>query len=378
MASDPTADMGRRDLLKALGAGAALLATPWVSSPVYAEDGVAVFYAADRRPDGSFAFAGFDAGGRLRFEVALPGRAHDAAVRPGAREVVVLARRPGRFALVVDSLDGRPLHELSSAEGRHFYGHGVFSPDGRWFYTGENDYDGQRGAIGVRDAGQGYRQVGEIPSHGLCPHQLAFLPDGRTLACANGGLLTHPARGRLNLNIETMQPSLCLVDAASGELRREARLAPELHKAGTRHLAVSPQGQIAVAMQYVGAPEDAVPLLALDDGDGLVPLLPPEAVRRRQRQYAGAVAYDAGGRYVAVSHPRGGLITLWDGAEKRFLGSHRIADGCGLAPTARPGTFLVTAGNGELRLLDAASGEAEAFDLPDLAARAWDNHIARG
>src|SRR5690606_5565070 len=78
------------------------------------------------------------------------------------REVVAFARRPGRFALVFDPLSGEPARQIAAAEGRHFYGHGAFSRDGRWLFACENDYENARGCIGVYDATAGYRREAEL------------------------------------------------------------------------------------------------------------------------------------------------------------------------------------------------------------------------
>ena len=69
--------------------------------------------------------------------------------------------------------------------------HGVFSADGRLLYSTENDYDGARGMIGVRDVTGGYKQIGEFPAHGMEPHDIALLSDDRTIVIANGGIRTH-------------------------------------------------------------------------------------------------------------------------------------------------------------------------------------------
>jgi hypothetical protein len=53
--------------------------------------------------------------------------------------------------------------------------------------------------LGVRDATDGYRQIGELASFGVGPHELVLMPDGATLAVANGGIRTHPGRDRAKL-----------------------------------------------------------------------------------------------------------------------------------------------------------------------------------
>src|SRR3546814_11455586 len=75
------------------------------------------------------------------------------------------------FALAFDPLSPEPARRFDAAEGRHFYGHGVFSPDGRWLFACENDYDNARGCIGVYDAAAGYRRESELEAHAIGPNE---------------------------------------------------------------------------------------------------------------------------------------------------------------------------------------------------------------
>ena len=127
------------------------------------------------------------------------------------------------------------------------------SPSGRILFATENDITRGQGVLGLYDAADGYRRVGEVDAAGIGPHDIALLPDGRTLAVANGGILTLPETGRAMLNLDSMQPSLNLIEAASGRLVEAQRLAPELHQLSIRHLAQAPDGLIAAGMQWEGA-----------------------------------------------------------------------------------------------------------------------------
>ena len=104
---------------------------------------------------------------------------------------------------------GAPL-TIASVAGRHFFGHGVFSPDGALLYATENDFENAAGMIGIYDARANFERIGEFPTHGVGPHELLLLDDGRTIAIANGGIETHPDFGRAKLNIPTMKPSFVL------------------------------------------------------------------------------------------------------------------------------------------------------------------------
>ncbi len=144
--------------------GASLKATALAAAGSGSKDyDDALFAAARREQSGGYSAALFTLHGDVR-AIPLPERGHDVAVRPGGSEVVVFARRPGRFAIAFTANAKVPPVEFFAAPNRHFYGHGVFSPDGRLLYTTENDYENGAGVIGVRDAGAGYRQIGEFTS----------------------------------------------------------------------------------------------------------------------------------------------------------------------------------------------------------------------
>ena len=156
--------------------------------------------------------------GNVLRELPLEGRGHDIALDRASGQAVVFARRPGSFALAFDIQDRREPVLFTTPANRHFYGHGVFSRDGRLLYATEHDNETRAGLIGVYDASGGYRRVGEVPSYGIGPHEVILLADGKTLAVANGGIETHIETGREKLNLDSMQPSLAFVDAGTGRL----------------------------------------------------------------------------------------------------------------------------------------------------------------
>ena len=307
------------------------------------------------------------------FDLPLPGRGHGAAFRPTAAQCVVFARRPGTFAVVIDIDRGEALRRIDAAAGRHFYGHGAFSPDGRYLFTTENDFKTGRGMVGIRDAEDGYRQIGEFASQGIGPHELVLMPDGGTLAVANGGIRTHPDNDRAMLNLDTMQPSLAYLDLASGRLRDAFGLAPRLHRLSIRHLAVNADGMVAMAMQYEGSKRDRVPLVGVHDGGAIRLLEAPPEIERRMRHYAGSVAFDQSGRLLAVSCPRGNLITFWDAATGALVDQVELADGCGVAPAEAPGAFVITGGRGDVVTIEAGQGGRAPMDVA--GPTAWDNHL---
>lgn len=330
--------------------------------------------AKDRH--GQYQIAVLDGNGEILAVESLPGRGHGTALRPGTNEAVVFARRPGRFAFVFRLRDGRKTVMPDLPDGRHFNGHGVFSPDGRVLYTSENDFCKGRGVIGMWDAAQNYRRIGEMPSHGVGPHELAFMPDGRTIAVANGGVMTHPDTGRRQLNLDEMYPSLAFVQVADGACTgRAGFLESRFRKLSVRHIAAARNGTVCVALQDKGPWHEGLPLVAFYrlGADRLV-LSDMPAVRRMQG-YMGAVTLDVSQHSAAVSAPRGGYVTFWDMHTGRYRSSMRLPDGCGVAPTALPDVFLITSGNGRIVRYDAAAGKI--LESWPSSGRHWDNHVTK-
>jgi hypothetical protein len=60
------------------------------------------------------------------------------------------------------------------------------------------------------------------------------------------------------------------------------------------------------------------------------------------RHYSGSIAFDQGGRRLAVSCLRDNLITFWDAQSSRLLDQMELADGGGVAPADAPGAFVIT------------------------------------
>lgn len=328
MAKSPLLD--RRAFLRMAGAAWAATLAPGGALALSRTD--AVFASGFRDRGGAFGLAVLAEDGTVIDRVALPARSHGMAFSPATGHLVAFARRPGTFALVVDRSGATPPVTLAAAEGRHFFGHGCFSPDGRLLYASENDFDANRGAIGLYDARDGYRRIGEYPTYGIGTHDLSASDDGRMLIAANGGIETHPDFGRTKLNLDRMDPSLSLIDAATGALIERHGLPANLRQLSTRHIDLDAKGRIWFACQYEGPRNDLPPLVGrFARGEALQFADLPETTTAGLANYVGAIAVNRRENLVGLTSPKGGRAVILDAASGKVLREETVADAAGIA-----------------------------------------------
>ncbi|MCI4661824.1 MAG: DUF1513 domain-containing protein [Neomegalonema sp.] len=351
-----------------LAAGAAAgLAAQGLSAPAWAACGGAVLLSAASRPDNATWIIGLSREGKIAFAQPTPDRAHAAAAHPARAEVIAFARRPGRFAMVIDCASGKLLAQLDPAAGRHFYGHGAFTADGALLLTTENAFDEGVGIIGIWDTSDGYRRIGEVPSGGVGPHQILRLSSG-AFAVANGGIQTHPDFGRAKLNLPSMQPNLTYLSEA-GAILEQVAPPPHLHHNSIRHLAQTPDGRVAVALQWQGSPLQNAPLTAWHRrGEALEFLEHPQ--NARLKTYAGSIALSGDGAVLGVTGPKGGAVLFFDAQTGAPLGWSAQAEAAGAAALADQSGLIITVKGGL-----AIGGPEGLTPLAVDRDLSWDNHL---
>lgn len=351
----------RRAFLKASGLAFAATLDPKALSAIERAD--ALYASAYRDQKGRFGIATLSESGEIIDRALLPDRAHGLAYSPAADCIAAFARRPGTYLLV---LDRKRLAEpvlIHAPEGRHFYGHGCFSPDGRTLYACENHFDAGRGVIGLYDATDNFRRRGEFFSHGIGPHDLSISDDGTMLIVANGGIETHPDFGRTKLNLDRMLPSLALISAEDGSLIERHTLPASLSKLSTRHVDVDGEGRIWFAGQYEGPRNDLPPLAgSFRRGEDIRFLALPEETTRALSLYVGAIAVNRREGLIGLVSPKGGTAVTLRAQDGRVLATTPLAEAAGIAPSPGPSGFALSSYEGRFNRKNA-----------DLS---WDQHIA--
>ncbi|KQV44250.1 MULTISPECIES: DUF1513 domain-containing protein [unclassified Rhizobium] len=350
----------RRAFLKMAGAAWALSLSPGAAFALSRTD--AVYASGFMAPDGSYGIATVTEQGEIVEKVALPARAHGMAYSAATGKSVAFARRPGTYAMIFDPLGRAEPIVIGAVEGRHFFGHGCFSADGRLLYATENDFAANRGMIGVYDGTDGFARIGEFPSYGIGPHDMTLSADGGLLVIANGGIETHPDFGRTKLNLDHMEPSLALVDTRTGALVERHTMPERWRQLSTRHVDIDARGRVWFACQYEGPRNDLPPLAgSFAPGEDLSFVDLPEEATVALANYVGAVAVNRAEGLVCLTSPKEGVAVTLEAATGKVIRQERVPDAAGVA--ASPKSFAVSSYDGDF-----------AGRRSDVA---WDQHIVR-
>ena len=342
-------------------------------------------FVAAARVEQGFALLTLARDGTILRQVPLEARGHDIAIDARNRRAAAFARRPGTFAIAFNLDGGLEPVVFNAAQGRHFYGHGAFSADGRLLYVSENDIEAGQGVIGIYDVAAGYKKLGEMPSHGVGPHEIILLDDGHTLAVANGGIDTVPEAGRAMLNLDDMKPNLAFVDGGSGALIARHELPSDLNRLSIRHIAADAHGAVWFGGQWEGDLAETPELIGRASRDKPLRLIEPVAsMGVSLKGYIGSVAASGNGAIIGASAPKAGKILYIAAESGTVVGESTLADGCGIAGEAEE-QFAVSSGMGTFRhelpcvgsVGEATPGAPRVFDERTLASIAFDNHLRR-
>lgn len=362
--------MHRRDVLKTGLAGLGALGLPVLSWGLPGRKRVDWLFSAVDDADGHHYIQAIAPGEEHAFRIPVSERCHGGCLRPESPQAVLFARRPGRSLHVVDGQARAETARIDAGVDHHFYGHGVFDPSGRYLYVTANRIEDAAGLVRVYDAEQDYAHRHDLPLHGIGPHELRLMPDGRTLAIGLGGIRTHPDYGRAKLNLDDMAPALVLMDRESGEI--SARHTPSHHQLSCRHLDVSADGTVIVGYQYQGPEWERRPLIArLSPQGDFSEISLPGPLTDELRQYTASIAIGRDMPRALITAPRGHRVLLLDSRDGRLLASHRLPDAAGARCDGRGG-FLVSSGRGGLYRVDGDGSTPQRLGAWDMH---WDNHL---
>lgn len=284
-----------------------------------------------------------DRGTKLSIDTTFLG--HGLAVDPNAHQRAVVFEKKGPGCCEVDLVKRTVTATIRSPKHRHFYGHGAYSRDGKLLYATETDIRDGRGLITVRDA-KTKKELGELPTGGMNPHDCQMIDGGKVLAVTNGG-------GKVGNDSKLSMPSVTFVELASGKVMERFEIADK--KFNTGHLIVTKDRRvITVSAPREGLPNDDLGAVSFQSKSmsRLQLARAPAKVAKRMIGEALSIVIDDKNGVVGVTHPAGSLVTFWKLDSGRFVKHLDVERPRGITKTLDHKFLIVTFGEGNLGLVD--------------------------
>jgi hypothetical protein len=179
--------------------------------------------------------------------------------------------------------------------------------------------------------------------------------------------------GRRELNPEAIATSLVYIDVRSGDEFERHDLGPD-KAVSLRHPDVAGDGTVIAGRlrQKAGGEADAL-IYRHRRQQPLEACLLPQDLGRSLASYVSSVAFDASGRFAAVTSSRGRLVVAIDIASRRVVTTTGLNDLSGIAAARETASFIATGCRGSLVSVSRWGRPV----TPLGAARwSWDNHVA--
>lgn len=264
---------------------------------------------------------------------------HGVAIRPDKPWLAVVFEKKGKGCCEVDLVAAKVTRTIATTEERHFYGHGVFSADGKHLFcteavVGDGSY---RGVIAVRRA-HNYKLIGVLDSGGHAPHDLHLGDSGKVLVVTNGG-------GTLDSG---HTPNLAFINLESRRVRERLPLDTPMVNAG--HVAIGANGALTV----VSAPRTGM----TKTGAGFVGGVSFRAkdrlhtsshdITKALRGEVLSVAIHRPTGIAATTCPDGGRLLFWDAGSGALLAEKAVEHVRGVSLSLDGQWFVVTHGKDAL------------------------------
>ena len=366
----------RRDFLKGLSAVFALPILAGCDFNQSAKQSAKqndIFLGAAGGKTGEFSLSWLKGSGRDTGHYQTNFRGHGLTRHPVHPHLVLMfSRRPGNEGVLINTQTNHIEHRFKSPDHLFMEGHGCFSHDGKYLFCTESNRHTLQGIITVRETDT-FSVIHEWHSGGIGPHEIQIMPNKNTLVIANGGLIKN-SDGKV-INVDTMQSNVAMLDHTTGELT--ANHTVQNTKASLRHLDISEDGIVAVAMQiqdYNSESSSALAKLIYLDGTSTLLDAPPE-VLNMMKGYVGSVRINSKFRTAAFTSPRGDIALFWNIDNGHYLGHHLFHNVCGVTINNNEEYFVLSNSAGKIRHIN-SSTLLENTDLRQhLPHTQWDNHL---
>ena len=302
-----------------------------------------------------FAISVFNIEEKKFLNIDIPTDCHSFILHPTDGDTLIgIGQRPSTYSYLISLKQKTVLKQFFSLNDHHFYGHGLFTPDGSSFYCTENSFKTGEGRIILRDS-QTLKVLRDFPSYGQGPHELKRI--GEQIVVANGGQKTQPDDKETYKDFSNLKPSLAFINEKTQKLDKLFRL--KENYMSIRHLDVTSDGFVVLALNQYRPKEKLfakinVAMIGPNEDKISLPEVPREVIQKMHKK-ALSVSINPKTHIACATHPEGNSVTFWDLKGKKFLKMLRIESPLGVAYAEELNMFVIGSINRKVNLINATS-----------------------
>ncbi len=198
----------------------------------------------------------------------VPLRGHQISQHPFEKNLIFTSEKWGLKSVLVDLKTEKVLALAQSEDGTRFFGHSLFSGDGKYIICSELDDKIGESYLGCRDS-RTLKLIKRIPTRGIFAHQIASADNGKTVMVMNAGAYVQSnsknAPHWQKSPVMHSDSKLNLIDLHSEQLIKSTSLG----RSGFAHFALDQTDGSAVVVGHA-SPEGDPSLVSIVKADGSV------------------------------------------------------------------------------------------------------------
>lgn len=315
-----------------------------------------------------------DTGKQLR--VKAPVMPHSFLQHPSAEKTVVVIEKAGSKAAVCDFQAGKTQKLIQCPKGFEFYGHGVFSGDGKSLYITRVDNSTGIGYLASYDA-KTYREQGQVQVAPGGVHDLHLLSDKKTLLVSSSGLQvsSYSGSGPVVSKPRIEKSSVVHLDLETGKVKSKLFLGDEDQVVG--HFAVSSDERkvVAISVPFVDGHLNDVEkgkggIYTASMGGTFKKIEMPTDIQKKIRGELLSVAIDADKDRFYATNPNGKMLFEVQNSTDKLVKAHDFhVNGLAIWKGDKEDTLLMNPtinepGKDPIFAKDVGSGRDVAFKMP--------------
>lgn len=152
--------------------------------------------------------------------IQAPSRAHEINIHPHKRNIVFGSPKWESEAYLADVQGLSVLKTVSSNKGELFYGHSIYTSDGKYLICSMNSEKEMKGFISIRDAST-LSEVRRFSSYGLMPHQVRWFIQDKSIIVVN----SYPDKDDKNQG----HSNVCIIDVKTGDIIKKYETSIQRH-----------------------------------------------------------------------------------------------------------------------------------------------------